>query len=179
LIFFIVNLDITLKNIDIILEPLLLSFKKEFNRYELFRIYEMINDFLEYIKKNIDLSILNGYLKEKYGEKTQDLKDKDNYELTGVYKDVEINLLSFEKVCEEKFPSLDNIIENTKKGSEEEIIDFFGEVLNNEENKLYKKFKDLENNTSQYLKASVDLKSQNNNFKQRFSQANSSYYCTF
>jgi len=142
--------------------------KKEFNRYELFRIYEIINDFLEYIKKNIDLSYLNNYLKEKYGEKELiNLKEKDNYDLTGVYKDIEINSTIFENVCLNKFPNLNNIIENTKKGEEEEIVNFFSEVLNNEGNNLYNKFKDLENNSSQYLKASIDLKTKNNTFTQR------------
>jgi len=142
-------------------------FVDEFKYGELTRAINTINDKKEWINKYIDkeifeklkekhYSLLNKYKDVSIG-KMKIIADELSFDSLGEYKDLDIDLELF-KNFNGGFDTLKNIQENIDANTEQNLIQFFTNVLNNKDDLLYKKYEDEVMSVKQFDSAYQSIK---------------------
>jgi len=162
-----VNLDKDYSNIMNEIPKLSDLFVDEFKYGELTRAINTINDKKEWINKYIDkeifeklkekhYSLLNKYKDVSIG-KMKIIADELSFDSLGEYKDLDIDLELFKNFNGE-FDTLKNIQENIDTNTEQNLIQFFTNVLNNKDDLLYKKYEDEVMSVKQFDSAYQSIK---------------------
>jgi len=123
-----------------------------------FRVTDIIVEKKKWVNQYIDKEIfeklkMEEYTKEnKIGTKKTIFKEELKYENIGSYNDLGIELPIFEK-HNERFNLEKSIIDSYRENTEEELLSFLKETLDNPEDAVFKKYKDEKLNEEQFNEA--------------------------
>jgi len=159
----------------------------EFDTNSFFRALDVIISKKEWVNENIDKEIFEKLKDKEYNKSSQKQNtNKENvflnelrHENIGQYNDLEIDNEVFKKHNDKFTIEKKIVISSINPNTEEELIGFFKEILENEKDPLFQKYKDEKLNKEQFENAYTEILFENESKKKKTTKTNSSFVNSF